>query len=237
MPDRVNAAGYSIFTGRAGGGRQVLPKRFTACVETSGSCEYTLLPPSISRVFLSVNEAKFWLGAVELMDSISRHSRWLNKEVSYFENDASFLSYRNSLGRHCGRAAEAAHAATPIRFAQSMVKREAELYTKLKHRNYDNSWGGKSAPRNAWISSMKDYAFDIETAREGLLTLEGAFVELSGTFASENGGGDERTGKEILDDPVARNDIELESIERVPGIWNSKASRAIFLEIVKCEYF
>ena len=180
---------------------------------------------------------EFWLGAVELMDSISRYSRWLNKEVSYFENDASFLSYRNSLGRHCGRAAEAAHAATPIRFAQSMVKREAELYTKLKHRNYDNSWGGKSAPRNAWISSMKDYAFDIETAREGLLTLEGAFVELSGTFASENGGGDERTGKEILDDPVARNDIELESIERVPGIWNSKASRAIFLEIVKCEYF
>ena len=64
MPDRVNAAGYSIFTGRAGGGRQVLPKRFTACVETSGSCEYTLLPPSISRVFLSVKEAKFSLGAV-----------------------------------------------------------------------------------------------------------------------------------------------------------------------------
>ena len=180
---------------------------------------------------------EFWVGAIELIDSISRHSRWLKKETSYFENDASFLSYRNSLGRHCGRAAEAAHAATPIRFAQSMVKKEAELYTKLKHRNYDNSWGGKSAPRNAWISSMKDYAFDFDTAKEGLLTLEGAFVELSGTFGGENGDGDgdARSGKDILEDTVARNDIELESIERVSGIWNSKASRAVFLEIVKSE--
>ena len=51
---------------------------------------------------------------MELLDSISRFSRWIN-DKAYFEHDAAFLAYRNALGRHCGRAADAAHAATPIR--------------------------------------------------------------------------------------------------------------------------
>jgi predicted metal-binding transcription factor (methanogenesis marker protein 9) len=185
---------------------------------------------------------EFWLSAIEVMESITRYARWSGKDKSYFENDAAFLAYRNSLGRHCGRAADAPFASTPIRFSQLLIKREGELYTKLKHKFYDNNWGGKNGSRNAWLASMKDFAFDFETVREGLLTLEAAFHELTGGFPGKNGentNGDavHRSGKELLDDPTVRNDIELESLEKsILGLWNSKASRAIFLEIVKSTY-
>jgi hypothetical protein len=57
-----------------------------------------------------------------------------------------------------------------------MVKWEAELYQKLKHIVYDNSWGEKNGSHNAWVDSMKDYAFDFETVRDNLLTLEKRIV-------------------------------------------------------------
>ena len=168
----------------------------------------------------------------ELLQGICRYKRRKSGDPTYFESDAAFLAYRNSLGRHCGKAAEAAQALTPFRFAQFMIRREGELYQRLKHFVYENTWGGKNGNRNAWMASMKDFAFDFDTAREGLLTLESGLVEMTGGMPETSEG--EVSGRELLDNPVTREDIELESIERgVKGLWNSKASRAVFLEILK----
>eukprot|EP00934_Nitzschia_sp_Nitz4_P006132 Nitzschia sp. Nitz4//scaffold203_size38902//11815//16567//NITZ4_007659-RA/size38902-augustus-gene-0.48-mRNA-1//-1//CDS//3329541421//6122//frame0 len=165
-----------------------------------------------------------------LLESICRHQKYSSKDPTYFESDASFLSYQNALGRHCGKAP--LQALTPSRFAQYMIRREGELYQRLKHRVFDNSWGGKNGNRNAWMASMKDFAFDFETVREGLLTFESAFVELTGGMPE--GGADGPSGRELLENPSTREDIELESIERtVQCLWNSRASRAVFLEIMK----
>lgn len=175
---------------------------------------------------------EFWLTGIELMQALCRFIRRQTKDPTYFESDASFLAYRNSLGRHCGRAAEAAHAMVPIRFAQFMVRREAELYPRLKLLVFDNNWGGKTGNRNAWVASMRDFAFDFETAKEGLLTLESALTEMLGGLP-ETDNEDEPSGKELLDNPTKRDDIELETIERgVKGLWNSRGSRAVFLEIM-----
>jgi hypothetical protein len=172
----------------------------------------------------------------ELLESICRHSRWKTGDATYFEHDAAFLAYRNSLGRHCGNKADAAHSMTPIRFAQFMVRREADLYQRLKHCVFDNSWGGKAGSRNAWVSSMKDYAFDFESVKEGLLTLEYALFEMTGGLTETPNGDEGPSGRELLDNPATRDDIELESIEKtITCIWASKASRNIFLEIMKCE--
>lgn len=150
----------------------------------------------------------------------------------YFEHDAAFLAFRNNLGRHCGKSADASHAMTPIRFGQYMVKCEAELYQKLKTLAYDNNWGGKNGSRNAWITSMREYSFDFQTAQNGLLTLENAFFELiGGEFKEETS--NNSSGKELLNNPDTREDIELEVIETsVSCLWSSQASRNVFLEIV-----
>jgi hypothetical protein len=178
---------------------------------------------------------EFWLTGTELLESICRFAMWTNKEKGYFEHDAAFLSYRNPLGRYCGKASDAAASSTPYRLAHLMVKKEAEVYAKLKHRLYDNTWGGKNGSRNAWISSMKDYAFDFQAIREGLLTLENAFFELAGGVPVEN---DESTsGKDLLNNPKTRNDIELESLDKdATGLWNSRDSRSVFLEIVTSKF-
>ena len=112
-----------------------------------------------------------------------------------------------------------------------MVRREQELYAKLKNRNYDNNWGGKSGARAVWTNSMKDYTFDFPSAREGLLTLESAFHELMDGVPNEEV---KSNGKEILQNPKTRDDIELESIDSksIVGLWNSADSRAVFYEIV-----
>jgi hypothetical protein len=174
-----------------------------------------------------------WCDGAELIESIARHEKW--KEGSgYFEGDSAFFAYRNSVGRHCGRAAEAPYASSPIYLSRSMVKREGDLYPKLKIRSYDNNWGGKSGARALWTNSMKDYAYDFGTVQQGLLTLEGAFFELTGAFAEyENVSADVDDVQAVLDDPSQRCEIELESIEKsVPGLWNSPLSRAVFIHIV-----
>jgi hypothetical protein len=168
-----------------------------------------------------------------LLQGICRLMKRSKNDSSYFESDAAFLAYRNSSGRHCGKASEAAQAMTPIRFCQFMVRREAELYQGLKHIVYDNAWGGKNGNRNAWGASMKDFAFDLETAKEGLLTLESALVEITGGLP-ENATEEEPSGRALLENPATREDIELESIEKgVKTLWNSRASRAVFLEMMK----
>ena len=174
----------------------------------------------------------YWLAAADLMEAICRFARWNANDRTYFEFDAAFLSYRNSLGRHCGRAADAPYASSPMAFARLMVKKEQELYSKLKNRNYDNNWGGKSGARAVWTNSMKDYTFDFPSAREGLLTLENAFYELMGGSPED---GMDLNGQELLDNPKTRDDIELESLDNksITGLWNSPESRAVFYTIVR----
>jgi hypothetical protein len=180
----------------------------------------------------------FWLTGSELVESLVRYDKFSNGK-GYIENDAAFLSYRNALGRFCGRAAEASLSSSPIVFARLMVKREGELYARLKIRSYDNAWGGKSGARALWTNSMKDYAYDFATAKRGLVTLENAFFELTGGFADYAGvPGDAAAippdeARRLLDDPKTRNDIELETIEKVPGLWNSPTSRGVFLYLVQ----
>lgn len=177
---------------------------------------------------------EMWLDGTNLIQSICRFHKWKQKDAHYFEQDAAFLAFRNNIGRHCGKAADASHAMTPIRFGQYMVKCEAELYQKLKILAYDNNWGGKSGSRNAWITSMREYSFDFDTARDGLVTLENAFFELiGGEFNEETDKNSSLSAKELLSNPETREDIELESIETgVTGLWSSQASRNVFLEIV-----
>jgi Williams-Beuren syndrome DDT (WSD), D-TOX E motif len=180
----------------------------------------------------------YWLSGVELLESITRHVRWKNKEKGYFEFDAAFHSYRNPLGRHCGRAADAPYSSSPMAFARYMVKKEQELYSKLKNRNYDNNWGGKSGARAVWTNSMKDYTFDFRAARDGLLTLENAFYELMDGRPSE-GGEEGPNGKDLLDNRATRDDIELESLDNknITSLWNTPESRAVFHEIVSSKSF
>ena len=185
----------------------------------------------------------FWLTGPELVESLGRFARWSGGR-GYLESDAASLSYRNALGRYCGKASEAAFASSPIAFARFMVRREGELYPKLKVRAHDpNAWGGKSGARALWTNSMKDYAFDFATARQGLLTLEEAFFELTGRFdgypAAEAGRSRDSEDwsspeavRKLLTDPSARHDLELETIERVPGLWNSPLSRTVFVQLV-----
>ena len=80
---------------------------------------------------------------------------------------------------------------------------------------------------------MNDFAFDFQSAKEGLLTLEGALTEMLGGLP-ETESDTEPSGKDLLENPTTRDDIELESIEKgVKGLWNSRASRAVFLEIIQ----
>jgi hypothetical protein len=185
------------------------------------------------------NGEEVWLSGKEVLESIFRYVKWKNNDPDYFEYDSTFLSYRNHLGRHFGKAAEATQAMLPIRFGQHMVRREAELYQRLKAFSLENEWGGKSGARNAWITSMRDYAFEFQTVKEGLLALENAFFELiGGTFKDGQDGEPEKTAHELLNDPATREDIELESIDTsISGLWNSKASRNVFLEIVNSKLF
>lgn len=177
-----------------------------------------------------------WLNHTELFQSIDRYNKWSKKQGGYSENDATFLAYRNNLGRFCGKAAEAAYASSPFYFAKLMMKREAEIYPKLKVRSYDNNWGGQSGARAMWINSMKDYAYEFGTVLQGLLTLENAFFELTGKFDTYQNlpEASDIDGTEVVTNPSRRVDMDLESIEKtVVGLWNSPTSRAVYLEIVK----
>ena len=182
------------------------------------------------------NCSEIWLSGTELLESVVRFVKWERKDNDYFEDDSSFLAYRNNLGRYFGKAADAPYAMTPFHFGKYMSDREAEIYQRLKIFAVDNNWGGKSGARNTWVDSMKQFAFDFQTVKEGLLTLEFALFELMGGSTDENAES-ERTGKALLEDPKTREDIELESIDtNITGLWNSQASRNVFLEIVSSKY-
>mmetsp|Transcript_18479 Transcript_18479/g.39984 ORF Transcript_18479/g.39984 Transcript_18479/m.39984 type:complete len:1415 (+) Transcript_18479:122-4366(+) len=113
--------------------------------------------------------------ASEAVEGIMRAIKWSTEYPGYVEYDAPLLSYRNGLGRFCGRAAEAPSSLTPQAFAKQLIKREQDLYMPLKNRTFENNWGGKAGARQAWVSSLKECGHTFEAVREGLLTLENAF--------------------------------------------------------------
>jgi len=184
----------------------------------------------------------------EIVEGLVRASKWTNQHPGYIERDAPFLSYRNNLGRFCGRQVDAPSSLTPLAFARQMLKKEQDLYMHLKSRTLENNWGGKCGSRNAWVASLKEYGHTFEAVRDGLLTLENAFFDLTGGFGTNGSSshdveaGEQTTesklsGKDLLYDEVSRFDIELESLgNNVKGLWNNPDTRAIFREIISvCE--
>jgi len=188
----------------------------------------------------------------EAVEGIVRAIKWSTEHPGYVEHDAPFLSYRNGIGRFCGRAVEAPSSLTPQAFAKQLIKREQDLYMPLKNRTFENNWGGKAGARQVWVSSLKECGHTFDAVREGLLTLENAFFELSGGFGSveekkvdepanqSNGGAHDApavvaplSGKDLLYDHNSRFDIELESLGNdVKGLWNNSDAREIFQEII-----
>ncbi len=184
------------------------------------------------------------LNAGDVLDGIVRAIKWSTEYPGYCERDSQFLSYRNNLGRFCGRAVEAPLSLTPQAFAKQLIKREQDLYMPMKNRTYENNWGGKAGARQAWVSSLKECGHTFDAVRDGLLTLENAFFELTGGFgideekkdddnATESNGAT-LSGKDLLYDTTSRFDIELESLGTdVKGLWNSPDAREIFKEIIR----
>ncbi|KAL3821722.1 LOW QUALITY PROTEIN: hypothetical protein ACHAXA_008458 [Cyclostephanos tholiformis] len=184
------------------------------------------------------------LSASEVVEGIVRAIKWSTEYPGYVEHDAPFLSYRNNLGRFCGRAVEAPSSFTPQALAKQLIKKEQELYMPLKNRTYDNNWGGKAGARQAWVSSLKECGHMFDAVRDGLLTLENAFFELTGGFgAVEEKKDDNPTSqasanpllrKDLLYNDNSRFDIELESLGHdVKGLWNSYDSRDIQRDLSK----
>jgi hypothetical protein len=182
--------------------------------------------------------------AGEILDGIVRAIKWSNEYPGYFEHDAQFLSYRNNLGRFCGRAVEAPFSLTPQAFAKQMIKKEQDLYMPMKNRTFENNWGGKAGARQAWVSSLKECGHQFDAVRDGLLTLENAFFDLTGGFGTDEekkeedhatqSNGVTLSGKDLLYDHASRFDIELESLGAdVKGLWNSHDAREIFKEIIR----
>ena len=160
----------------------------------------------------------------------------------------SLATYRNKIGRFCGRAADAPYSSSALFLSKLLMKREHDCYMPLKSRTYENNWGGKSGARNAWIASMKEYAHDLIVVRDGLLTLEDALFEMCGGFhdekENEEGGIEEEdlkanlSGKELLETRETRFEIELESsVQKINGLWNSRGSRLVFREIISCKFY
>ena len=182
----------------------------------------------------------------ELIEGMVRFIKWSTEYPGYFEHDAAFLSYRNNLGRFCGRAVEAPSSLTPQALAKQLIKKEQDLYMPLKNRTYDNNWGGKAGARQVWVSSLKECGHTFDAVRDGLLTLENAIFDLTGGFGTyeekkeENEtttltNADKLSGKDLLYDNVSRFDIELESLggQDVKGLWNSPDAREVFKEIIR----
>jgi hypothetical protein len=116
----------------------------------------------------------------------------------------------------------------------------------LKNRTFENNWGGKAGARQVWVSSLKECGQSFEAVRNGLLTLENAFFELTGGLGESEekkeddeppvaqSNGSTLSGKDLLYDDISRFDIELESLgNEVKGLWNNSDAREIFQEIIR----
>ena len=173
------------------------------------------------------------IAALELLNGLVRAKKWKHQYPGYFEHDSPLFSYRNKVGRFCGRAADAPYAASNLCFSKLMLKREQEFYSSLKSRTYENNWGGKSGLRNNWIATLKENVDGVNSLRDALLTLEDAFNELCGEPVEQNDSNSNKTAKELLKDDNLRCDIELESLGlKISGLWHCYDSRAVFREII-----
>ena len=112
--------------------------------------------------------------------------------------DSSIWSYRNTLGKYCGKASEASYAARPLGLAKSLLAREKEMCRYLKQVSEtlgkENEWTGKEGLRNAWFSVLSDAcsaedpdsAVTLELCRESLLSLErNMFIGCGGTIENK----------------------------------------------------
>jgi hypothetical protein len=173
------------------------------------------------------------ISAVELLNGLIRAKKWKHQYPGYVEHDSPLFSYRNKVGRFCGRAVDAPYAASNLFFSKLMLKREQEYYASLKSRTYENNWGGKSGLRNNWIATLKESFDDISILRDALLTLEDAFNELCGQPVEQDEKTNNSTAKELLENENLRCDVELESIGlKISGLWHCYDSRAVFREII-----
>jgi hypothetical protein len=68
----------------------------------------------------------------ETLEGIVRAIKWSTEHPGYVEYDAPFLSYRNGLGRFCGRAVEAPSSLTPQAFTKQMIKKGARSLHALE---------------------------------------------------------------------------------------------------------
>jgi len=178
------------------------------------------------------NEVK----ASDLLDGLVRAMNWKHQYPGYYEHDSLLVSYRNKMGRFCGRAVDAPYASSALFVGKLMLECERDCYTPLKSRTYENNWGGKSGARNAWIAAMKEHANDLNAVRDGLLTLENALFEMCGGTQDEEEtvlNNSSRSGRDLLEDKEFIFEIELESLgQKINGLWNSKEARLVFREVV-----
>ncbi|KAL7554837.1 hypothetical protein ACHAWF_018379 [Thalassiosira exigua] len=241
-PDRApDVAEYSMAT-ITGWKMENKPQSNGAHGETSEDAPKPQASLPIWRLGLD-DGGELHVSAEETIEGIVRAVKWSTMCPGYVEHDAPFLSYRNGLGRFCGRAVEAPSSLTPQAFAKQMIKKEQDLYMPLKNRTFENNWGGKAGARQVWVSSLKECGDTFEADQDGLLTLENAFFELAGGFGiveekkedePESGTKSTLSGKELLYDNASRFDIELESLgSEVKGLWNNADAREIFQEIIK----
>lgn len=153
---------------------------------------------------------ELYISGNELVEGMIRAIKWSTQHSGYIEEDAPFLSYRNGMGKFCGRAVEAPSCMTPLAFAKHMIKKEQDLYIHFKNRTFENNWGGKSGARNAWVHSLKENGHSFEAVRSGLLTLEEALFQLAGGFGTPKLSSDElfdslTNGKSDVEDVVTSN--------------------------------
>jgi len=171
------------------------------------------------------------VGVSELEMGMVSHRQWCASNEQVDEHD--WAAYRNTMRtRHtAGKASEAARASTPASLARYVLKRENELYPKLKANSLENEWG-KSGERTSWINYMKDID-ELGDLKQGLLTLEDSIFNLTGRQRRDNVEVDSAEARLLLTDLSKRIDIELESIERnTVGLWNSSTTRMVYRELV-----
>jgi len=212
------------------------------------------------EVFLSGDDvitglivARKWMN-MSLKNKPNDEGHHLDDNQYYYEQDSQIFSYHNTLGKYCGRNADDAQiASTPFALSKIMLRKESEMYSKLKNRVMENRWGrANTGFRNNWIQTLRDEGHKMEVVRTCLVSLEGAIFDLIETMYAETSNNHNSDGyqdsmtitpssevttttKDMLVDAVFRSDIELESIgqQKIISLWTSKEVRSVFLAILK----
>ena len=190
------------------------------------------------------------LEGAHIVEGLLIAHKWKTQaETGNVELDAPYINYRNIMGRYCGKNANEAFASwTPSALSKLMMRKENDMYTKLKNRTYSNEWGQRLGMRNIWIQTLKDEGFKFSVAQSCLVNLEGAMHDLIesihvddphyGLLANNNNNIDvKQTSEEIkesLQDASFRSELELESIgQKMTSLWTSPQVRSVFLAIVQ----